>query len=227
MIQKKRVVCRNITFSKKVSLFVLALAIAAVLSLTALSQLNPITNTATVKNQITPTISIDEDEICTTSFFNNIQDVYSNCVYYANYTSCLNTSGPNTACSFNQSQWDFKCKTGETSIISNKTECRPSNKFTVSIKHGAFIESKELDFSSWGVCIAENENSCAAVICGSQHGGSAVNGAFNGCDGGKSCQKFLFCKDGIKALYKASRSDFAEQDPTFHLSKLELKKVGK
>ena len=212
---------------KKINLFVLVLVIAVVLSLTALSQLNPITNTASKIYPITSTISLEEKDICTTSFFNDVQDVYSNCVYYYNYTSCLNSSGPNTACSLEQNQYNFKCKTGETTAISNKTECRPSNKFTVSIGHGAFIETKEVDFSRWGVCIKENENECVAVICGSQQGGSAVNGVFNGCDGGKSCQKFLFCQDGVKVLYKASRNDFVEQDPTFHLSKLELKGVGK
>ena len=197
------------------------------LALTATSQQNPIISTEKNTKQITPTISLDEDKICTTSFFSDVQDVYSNCVYYHNYTSCLNSSGPNTACSLEQNQYNFKCKTGETTATSNKTECRPSNKFTVSIGHGAFIETKEVDFSRWGVCIKENENECVAVICGSQQGGSAVNGVFNGCDGGKSCQKFLFCQDGVKVLYKASRNDFVEQDPTFHLSKLELKEVGK
>src|SRR3989338_4433578 len=59
------------------------------LALTATSQHPPIISTEKNTKQITPTISLDEDKICTTSFFSDVQDVYSNCVYYHNYTSCL------------------------------------------------------------------------------------------------------------------------------------------
>src|SRR3989338_6870869 len=132
---------------KKINLFVLVLVIAVVLSLTALSQLNPITNTASKIYPITSTISLEEKYICTTSFFNDVQDVYSNCVYYYNYTSCLNSSGPNTACSLEQNQYNFKCKTGETTATSNKTECRPNNNFVISIDKGNAILKKQIDFS--------------------------------------------------------------------------------
>lgn len=178
-------------------------------------------------SQVTSTISVEEAKTCNTVFYDDVQPIYGTCVDYINYTLCLNTSGLNTDCSLKQTQKNFNCKTGELVIKRNLTECKPLNKFIVSIDKGSFVEKKEIDFSSWGVCVQSVENDCIAITCGSQHGGSAVNGVFNGCDGGKSCQKFLFCQDGSKVLYKASREDFVEEDPTFHLSKLAYKEVTK
>ena len=211
---------------KKINLFVLVLVIAVVLSLTALSQLNPITNTASKIYPITSTISLEEKDICTTSFFNDVQDVYSNCVYYYNYTSCLNSSGPNTACSLEQNQYNFKCKTGETTATSNKTECRPNNNFVISIDKGNAILKKQIDFSDWGPCIYSTENNCLIVTCVSNEDG-AFKGQFTDCKGGKSCQKFVICDDSIKTFYKNSREDFVESDPTFFLNKLAIQEVGK
>ena len=211
---------------KKINLFVLVLVIAVVLSLTALSQLNPITNTASKIYPITSTISLEEKDICTTSFFNDVQDVYSNCVYYYNYTSCLNSSGPNTACSLEQNQYNFKCKTGETTATSNKTECRPSNNFVISIDKGNTILKKQIDFSDWGPCIYSTENNCLIVTCVSNEDG-AFKGQFTDCKGGKSCQKFVICDNSIKTFYKNSREDFVESDPTFFLDKLAIQEVGK
>ena len=108
----------------------------------------------------------------------------------------------------------------------NTTNCSPKS-YIVSVIKGSVTEKREVDFSNWGVCVQSTENNCVAITCGSQHGGSAVNGIFNGCDGGKSCQKFLFCQDEIKVLYKASRDDFVNEDPTFHLSPLAYREVTK
>ncbi len=181
-----------------------------------------------VTSQISPatTINVEALQTCTTNFYDEVQNIYGNCIYYSNYTSCLNSSGPNTDCSLQQAQINFTCKTGEVTTTKNTTACNPLNKFIVSINTSSTTEKKEIDFSSWGVCINSTENGCLAITCGTLKGGSARNGIFNGCDGGKSCQRFLFCQDGIKVLYKASRNDFVEYDPTFHLSPLALKEVG-
>ncbi|MDP3765315.1 MAG: hypothetical protein Q8R04_02280 [Nanoarchaeota archaeon] len=195
---------------------VLTISIVGILSLIVASQISQVTNA----------ISIEESQSCNTIFYDDIQPIYGTCINYINYTSCLNTSGPNTDCSLNQVQLNFSCQTGSLVTPKNLTECKPLNKFILSIDKGAFVDKKEVDFSSWGICINSTENNCSAIICGSLQGGSARNGVFNGCDGGKSCQKFLFCQDGVKILYKASREDFVEEDPTFHLSKLAYKEVG-
>lgn len=206
-------------------IMVLAVVIAVLLSITALSQA-PITNIVSKTSQVTPTISLNETETCTTSFYNEAQNVYSSCFYYLNSTGCLNTTGPNTDCSITQSQFNYSCKTGEITVTKNTTECKSNDKFIVSIDKGTAIEKKKVDFSDWGVCVNNTENGCLAITCGTLKGGSARNGIFNGCDGGKSCQKFLFCDDSTKILYKASRNDFVEYDPTFHLNPLIVKKVG-
>ncbi len=196
-------------------LIVLALLLVALLTLAVASQIN------------TPSsISVEEAKTCNTVFYDEVQPIYGTCINYYNYTSCLNTSGLNTDCSLIQTTKNYTCKTSELIIKRNATECKPLNKFTVSVVKGAITERKEIDFSTWGVCIQSVENDCVAITCGTSKGGSAVNSIFNGCDGGKSCQKFLFCQDGTKVLYKNSREDFVEYDPTFHLSKLAYKGVG-
>src|SRR3989344_7886388 len=76
-----------------------------------------------VTSQISPatTISVEDVKICTTNFYDEVQNVYSNCIYYSNYTSCLNTSGLNTTCSLQQIQFNFTCKTGEVTTTKNIT----------------------------------------------------------------------------------------------------------
>jgi len=195
---------------------VLGLLAIGLLAITVASQIS----------QVTTSISAEEAKKCNTLFYNEIKPIYGTCTNYYNYTSCLNASGPNTDCSLKQFQENLTCKIGESIVNKNSTQCT-TNSFIVSVDNGAYVDKKEIDFSNWGVCVNSTENNCVAIICGSQHGGSAVNGVFNGCDGGKSCQKFLFCKDSIKVFYKASRNDFVEEDPTFHLSKLGYKEVAK
>lgn len=201
----------------KLNKLVLAISLFALLAFASTSQIP----------QAAAGISVEELKNCKTIFYDKVQPIYSNCIYYNNYTLCLNTSGANTDCSLQQSQKTFKCQTDEIRIQKNKAECTPLNRFVVSIYKGLTLEKKEIDFSSWGACVQTSEDGCVVVLCGSQHGGSAVNGIFNGCDGGKSCQKFLFCPNGMKVLYKGSGERFVSEDPTFHLSKLDVKEVGK
>ena len=196
---------------------VLVILLISLLAITVASQIPQVANT----------ISVEEAKACNIVFYDEMQDVYKNYSYYYNYTQCLNTSGPNTGCSTKQDLWILRGKIGQVAVAKNITECKPVDKFIVSINKGSVMERKEIDFSSWGVCINTIENDCLAITCGTLKGGSARNGIFNGCDGGKSCQKFLFCQDSVKVLYKASRDDFVREDPTFKLSKLELREASK
>ncbi|MBI2650460.1 hypothetical protein HYX04_04040 [Candidatus Woesearchaeota archaeon] len=195
---------------------VLVLFTVSLLALTVASQISQVTNA----------ISVEEIKTCTTSFYDEVQNIYGNCVYYNNYTSCLNTSGSNTDCSLVQDSRNLSCKTGEIIIKKNSTECQPPTKFIVSSIKDSITEKKEIDFSSWGACVQNTENDCLIVTCVSLYDG-AHNGQFTDCKGGKSCQKFQFCKDSVKVLYKNSRDDFVEYDPSFYLPQLAIKEVGK
>ena len=196
---------------------VLSLLLISLLALTVSSQ----------NSKSKSTISVEEAKSCSAVFYDEYVSIIQNCAYYKNYTSCLNNSGPNTNCIPKQDKLNFKCETAKSKIKRNSTQCSPLNKFTVSVNKANSVEKKEIDFSNWGACIQGIEDNCIAITCGSEHGGSAVNGAFNGCDGGKSCQKFIFCDGKTKVLYKASRSDFVEEDPTYHLTKLGYREVTK
>ncbi len=196
---------------------VIAISLFALLAIFAASQIPQAANG----------ISVEELKDCNTITYDETQPIISDCIDYYNYTLCLNTSGANTDCSKQQKQREFRCQTGEIVIQRNNTECKPLNKLVVSVNKGFNVDKKEIDFSSWGVCVQETEDNCLAITCGTLEGGSARNGIFNGCDGGKSCQKFLFCQDGVKVLYKGSGDRFVAEDPTFHLSRLDVKEVGK
>lgn len=171
-------------------------------------------------------ISVEELKACSTNFYDEVQAIFIGCIHYYNYTHCLNSSGPNSDCLLQQNQINSSCRTGETIVTKNSTECKSLGKFIVSFDHDSSIQKKEVDFSNWGVCVSSTENGCLIITCGTLKGGSARNGVFNGCDGGKACQKFLFCQDGIKILQKASRKDFVEADPTYNLPELAVKGVG-
>ena len=204
----------------------MAIVAAVLFSVAVFSQLAPITNIVSKINQITPTIKLEETETCKTAFYDEVQNIYNNCVYYNNYTTCLNASGPNTACSLQQNTWNFQCKTGEITFARNLTECTPPNKYIVSIDKGATTEKKEIDFSQWGACIQNTENNCLIVTCVSNEDG-AFKGQFTDCKGGKSCQRFEICDNSIKTFYKNSRDNFVENDPSFYLGKLILTEVTK
>lgn len=212
---------------------VLVLLLISLLALAVASQISQLTD-----------VSLEESKSCNEVFYQDFQDVYgyvtrdrnaqTSCLYYHNYTHCTNVSGANTDCSQRQDIYNKSCfagmelyqsyeKIGREIVLKNKTECS-ANKFTITIAKGS--EKKEIDFSTWGVCVNSTEYGCLAITCGTLKGGSARNSIFNGCDGGKSCQKFLFCQDGVQVLYKASRSDFVRYDPTFQLNQLTIKEVG-
>lgn len=214
---------------KKINLFVAIFVIAVLLSIGVLSQLSPMSNVISKTTQITPSISLEEKETCTTSFYDETQDIIGNCIFYYNYTSCSNVSGPNTGCSLQQKTFDFQCKTGENVIKRNNTECRPNKDFIITINQGTATLKKQIDYSDWGPCIYAQENingnSCLIVTCQSIYDG-ANDGKFHGCKGGTSCQKFEICENSIRTFYKNSREDFVEYDPTFYLNELGMREVG-
>jgi hypothetical protein len=215
---------------KKINLFLAVFVIAILLSITVLSQLGyivkpgPIVDVETTKSQVTDTIVLEKKETCTTELYDEVQDVYSTCVYYNNYTDCLNTSGLNTACSPKQDTYSFQCKTGEKTVQKSRTECKPNDEFIISIDKGTVALKKQIDFSDFGPCIYEEENNCLIITCQSKYDG-ANDGKFHGCKSGTSCQKFEICDNSIKTLYKNSREDYAEEDSSFFLDKLSLKEV--
>lgn len=211
---------------KRINLVIALVVVAVLLSITALSQLqSPITNTITKNNQITPSIGLEEKDTCTTTFYDETEDVFGNCIYYQNYTYCSNVSGANTGCSIQQNTRNFQCATGTTKITKNTTECKPDNNFVITIDHGAATLKKQVDYSNWGPCIYETQNSCLIVTCVSNEDG-AFKGQFTDCNGGKSCQRFEICDNSIKSFVKNSRDDFVADDPSFYLSKLVILEVG-
>jgi len=214
---------------KKISLIIIGALMAILLSITALSQISPFSSIIKKNNQVTPTINVEEKDTCTTSFYDEASDIIGTCIYYNNFTSCTNTSGPNTGCSLQQNQINFQCKKGTSTITKNNTECIPNNDFVITINNGAAALKKQIDYSDWGPCIYSSENilgnTCLVVTCVSLYDG-AHQGKFTDCSGGKSCQRFEICENSVKTFYKNSREGFVEEDPSFYLNKLPITEVG-
>ena len=211
-------------------IIIISLILGVVLfSLFVASQLDlsktPITTVESLHTFISAKIDLVKEETCTTTFFDEEQPIYDSCAYYRNFTSCLNTTGPNTDCSSQQSVSAFQCRTGSESIARNRTECIPNKEFIIEIIEGETTLRKKIDYSDWGPCINEVQGSCLVVTCVSNEDG-AFKGQFTNCNGGKSCQKFEICDDGIKSYYKNSREDFTEDDPSFFLGRLQVEEVG-
>lgn len=210
---------------KKFNFVLMLVFVIVVFSLAVLSQISPITTSVTKTNQITPNIGLGETYTCAIDFYDELQDVYADCIYYHNYTFCSNISGPNTGCSLQQDSLNKKCKTGQVTVTKNNTLCKPNNEFTITINQNIAVLKKQIDFSDWGPCIYKEDNNCLIVTCVSNEDG-AFQGKFTDCKGGKSCQKFEVCDNSIRAFYKNSREDFVAEDTTFYLSQLALKEVG-
>lgn len=188
--------------------------VISILAITVASQLIQITNSVTLDNKQT----------CQNIPYVETKTMFQNCMHYYNYTRCLNTTGPDTDCSPRQEIVNLSCNPYTVSIPKNRTECRPDNKFVITIDNGNAVAKKEIDFSDWGPCIYSNEDGCLIVTCVSRYDG-AHQGQFVDCSGGKSCQKFIICDKSIKTFYKNSREDFAEEDISFNQNKLSLKEV--
>jgi hypothetical protein len=205
---------------------VIAIAVVFVLlSAFVASQLNPLVLVDTTTTFINTKMDLKESKTCTTEFYDEATPIYGTCTFYHNYTLCLNTSGPNTDCSNQQSTRQFQCQTGSSTIAKNKTTCIPNKEFVIEIDNAGTILKKKIDYSDWGPCIREIQGNCLVVTCVSLYDG-AHNGEFTDCSGGKSCQRFTICEDSITTEYKNSRNDFVEDDPTFYYKRLHVQEVG-
>lgn len=182
----------------------------------------------TVTSQISQnSISSEEKQDCTITFYNETQKTYGNVTRTRDtYGVCFNPSNQSNYLCVNGTESYQNYEVINTNIVLNNTTSCKTYSYLVSITQGLETKKKEVDFSNWGVCVNSTEDNCLVITCGTLKGGSARNGIFNGCDGGKSCQKFVFCLDNTQVLYKAARGNFVREDPTFQLDKLAYKEVG-
>ena len=208
--------------------FILAFGILiTILTVTVASQLLIGNSTNSSQRDVISNINniqlIDQQD-CRTDFYNQTDYNYRFVTEErSKYSTCHNyLNGSDYDCIIGTEPFQYSVPNGTILVLKNKTICESKNRFLINIGSGIERTSKELDFSNWGVCVNSTENGCLSITCGTLNGGSARNGIFNGCDNGKSCQKFLFCGNEIKILYKSSSSDFVEKDPSFNLQPLEL-----
>ena len=182
----------------------------SILAFIALSQSNDNSVSADVKN-----------ERCFIEYYEETESTYGY-VKRINYLedSCYESSNDTYYPCISEEEYESYEQTGQRTVLKDKTICSPSS-FEITIGN----DKKEIDFSSWGVCVQENEGDCVAILCGTLQGGSARNGIFNGCDGGKSCKKFLFCPNDVKVLVKSSGDDFVSENPTYNLPNLDISEV--
>ena len=173
------------------------------------------------------TLSVEEKKDCTTTYYNIEEPTYGDVARTRDtYSTCFNSENSSYyKCVNGTETYQVYGFTGMRTVQKSNTECRPTS-FVVSADNGFTTKQKEIDFKSWGVCVQENEGDCIAILCGTLEGGSARNGIFNGCDGGKQCKKFLFCNDKLNVYVKGSGSEFLNEDPTYRLPLLNVKEAG-
>ena len=214
-------------FMNKTTIAIVVVLSFAFLSLFAASQLDellPIVEVERIQSFISANMDLIEEETCTTTFYEEDEPIMDTCTSYRNYTSCLNTTGPNTACSAEQSISNYSCQTGTVTSTKNRTECVPNKEFIIEITEGEATLRKKIDYSDWGPCVQEIQGNCLVVTCVSYYDG-AHNGEFTDCNGGKSCQRFEICDGEVTTTYKNSRDDFTSDDPTFYLGRLQVQEV--
>ena len=156
-------------------------------------------------------VTVNEIQDCTTEFYDETEDVfgyvtrernvYNNCIYYHNYTLCLNTSGANTDCSQEQLVYNVTCAIGTESYQSyeklsekvvqkNKTVCS-KKAYTIGIAGS----TKKIDFGKAGYYCSLDGN---IVTCDSVHDGNGDGK----CKSGETCIKFEITSQGINTLQK-------------------------
>ena len=209
----------------------LAILIISLLAITVASQIS--LNDKDINEQINLThvndkIAIEEKQQCTIKYYNET-------VYFYEYVPrtkeiygmCRNaTNQSNYVCVNSTESYQSYEVTGSELVLRNRTECTSQNIYTILINNHGNIRKKQIDFSDWGPCVFNEENDCLIVTCQSIYDG-ANDGRFHNCRDGTSCQRFEICDGSIKTLYKNSRVDFVEDDPTFILNKLILEEVPK
>lgn len=198
--------------------------IIVLLSITALSQLDSIVNTIKEVDEITPSIGLEQEKVCTTVFYDEIEYEYGECYEYYDGEHCLNSSGAGTDCSIQEFEIVKNCVVGENIVLKNSTSCKFDDEYLISIDKGSIVLKKQLDYSDFGPCVYEENEGCLIVTCQSKYDG-ANDGKFHGCKPGTSCQKFEICDDGIKTFFKNSRNDYSASDLSFFLPELSLGEV--
>lgn len=207
----------------KVLVLVLLVSVLALATASRSSDVQEFYKTTYVNDKI----SFDEKQDCTVSYYNATVNVYNNVSRIRDtYTKCYNA--PNQSyykCANGTETYQSYEVIGSQVVLKNNTNCGRTKSYTISINRKNDAKKFELDFSSWGACVQNIEDECLVVTCVSLYDG-AHKGQFTDCKGGKSCQKFRICENEIKVLYKNSWEQFAEEEPTFYLNKLELKEVN-
>lgn len=156
-------------------------------------------------------VTVNEIQDCTNEFYDATEDVfgyvtrvrnvYDNCIYYHNYTLCLNTSGANTDCSQEQLVYNVTCaigtesyqsyeKVSEQIVQKNKTAC-DKRAYTIDIAGS----TKKINFANAGYYCSLDAN---IVTCDSIYDGNGDGK----CKSGETCIKFEITGSGVNTTLR-------------------------
>ncbi len=164
-------------------------------------------------------ITVNEMQDCTTEFYDAIEgifgnvtrqrDIFGNCVFYNNYTLCLNTSGANTDCSSQQSTYNFSCVTGTETYQNYEKigENIVAKSRQICIDAAFKINDKLINYSKFGW---NCERTDYIIFCDAPHQ-SNKNGK---CESGERCAQF-----DIRDLSKRVDIDFS---PTSQIGEIKI-----
>ncbi len=194
------------------------------LSIASEKEPDSISKLKTIKNMVSDSLSYERDEVCTTTFHDEMEQIRGMCNHYHNYSTCLNTTGPNTDCTKHQEIRKYPCIVKEQNKRVNATDCEQKEKLNIEVKQKkGLVKKYDLDHSDFGPCKQEKSGDCLIITCVDRYDG-AHNGQFVGCRVGQ-CQRFEICPDVIKTYYKNSGKEFVDFDPTFYGKEMKLVEV--
>jgi hypothetical protein len=165
--------------------------------------------------QISKDISLEEIKDCQMEYWNETIPIMGNCTESYDVKTC--NEPLNTSCSLSTKSYTYTCVTGYNTEQKSKENCKDKS-MKIGVSKMLSKEMYLLDYSDWGKCSYSPLNDSVLVICDSRYDGNA-DGI---CQQGESCIVFIVDKYTTKRLFKNSRIDFVEEDPTFYQEKLDM-----
>lgn len=169
--------------------------------------------------QITKDISLQKTEDCKIVEWQEEEPVYGTCTNYYEGRVC-DDEPLNTSCQVKELSYNYQCKTGTTKVTRSKQICREKD-LQILVDNIDGKKAYNINYGDWGKCSYSAIDDTLTIICDSKYDGN--NDGI--CQSGESCIKFEINKGGTTRSMKNSKDEWAADDGTFFLEKLEIEVV--
>jgi hypothetical protein len=165
--------------------------------------------------QINNDISLEQVRDCETIYWNETEKISGNCS--STYTQTICDEPFNVSCRHEEKSYTYACEKDANVVEKSKEVCIDKG-MDVYVEKLLKENKYSLDYSDWGKCSYTPSDDSLVIICDSKNDGNA-DGM---CQPGESCISFIVTKNNIVRMFKNSRNDFVESDPTFYQEKIDM-----